>query len=57
MLECVCGGCVASLVWVGEGEGAGGRRGKKGRLGEGEGGLEGGEGKVIGGTLHHKCFC
>ena len=38
-------------------EGAGGRRGKKRKVGEGEGELEGGEGKVIRGTLHHKYFC
>ena len=37
--------------------GSRGGRGKKGRWGEGEGELEGGEGKVIGGTLHHKYFC
>ena len=52
MLECVCGGYVAPLGWAG-----GGGRGKKGRWGEGEGELEGGEGKVIGGTSHHKYFC
>ena len=38
-------------------EGAGGGEAKKGKVGEGEGELEGGEGKVIGGTLHHKDFC
>ena len=44
--------------WGGQ-EVGGGRREerKKGRWGEGEGELEGGEGKVIGGTLHHKYFC
>ena len=35
-------------------EGAGGRRGKKGKVGAGGGELEGGEGKVIGGTIFVK---
>ena len=33
-----------------------GRRGKKG-MGRERGNCEKGEGKVIGGTLHHKYFC
>ena len=47
MLECVCGGYVAPLGWAGGGRGEG-EEGKKGKVGDG---------KMIGGTLHHKYFC
>ena len=56
MLECVCGGYVAPLGWVGGGREEGEER-KKGKVGGGRGGIgRRGGGKVIGGTLHHKCF-
>ena len=57
MFKCVCGGYVAPLGWVGSGRGQEGVEEKKGKVGAGEGELEGWGRKVIGDTLHSKKFC